>query len=155
MENLEKLGEEALYVEMKAMQLQVLENIDMYVNGIFEMANYTTDMSGLPYGIWFDEVGEQRKTTHNIPRVKIMMLNGNMIPVSVEEHPKILLKGVQLSKAERELKGKPKDEMFRFISKNHELILQHWHGKINILVLFNSLKNKREVFTSCRQSWDV
>lgn len=138
--NENKIGYESYYVEMKAMQLQVLENIEMYADGIYEMANYTTNRSGLPYPIWFDDLGQNRKNTHNIPRLKIHMPSGNLIPIAISNKPYILLKGTQLRKAEKELTDNPKKEMFDFISKNHKLILQHWNGDIDSITLFEKLK---------------
>jgi hypothetical protein len=137
---LDKFGNESLYVEMKASQLQVLENLDMYNQGIFEMASYQPEDSGLPLSVWFDEPGKDRMTTHNEPRVKIGMSSRNLIPVSVEVKPRILLKGSQLVKAEKELHGNDKREMFSFISRNHKLILKHWNKEITTKVLLNTLK---------------
>jgi hypothetical protein len=141
--NLEKVGYESFFIENNAMILGILENINMYTNGIFEMANYQTEESGLPYEIWFDDVGKNRIPSHNIPRIKIKIHDsGNFIPISINKYPKILLKGMQLRKAENELKGKNKEIMFNFISKNHELILQHWSGNITTAMLFSRLKSQ-------------
>lgn len=140
MDNIEKYWKEVLFVEQKAMNLQVLENLDMYQYDIMVMANYSPMSSGLEYAIWFNEAGKSRKNKDHEPRVKIMMPNGDMIPVSVEEHPKILLKGMQLTKAEKALSGRAKNEMFHFISKNRKQILQHWRGDITTMMLFNSLE---------------
>lgn len=137
MNDIERSRKETLYVEQKAIELQVLENIDMYQYDIMEMANY--HVPELPYGIWFDEAGKARKNKHNEPRVKIIMPNNDTIPVSVENAPRFLVKGIQLSKAENALKGKNKDKMFSFISRNYELILQHWNGDIETVVLFEKL----------------
>jgi hypothetical protein len=139
MDDLEKIGNESIYVENKAMSLQVLENLDMYTDGIFEMAHFQSRDSGLQHSLWFDEVNQYRTNKINTPRVKIGLDNGNLIPVSIEEQPGILLKGIQLAKAEDELKGKPKEEMFNFISKNREVILQHWNGEIDSIDLFSKL----------------
>jgi len=143
MNDLEKLGKEVATVEMKAFQLQVLENIAMYKDGIFEMANWPAKSSGLPYGLWFDDLGKTRTNTHSIPRVKVLMPDGNMISVSIEENPRILLKGTQLVKVERELKGKKKTEMFNYISKHHQIMLQHWYGNIQTLDLFTYLEKEK------------
>jgi hypothetical protein len=132
----QKIGNEVAMIEMGAMLFQNLENLNMYKNGIFEMANYKSEDSGLPHDIWFDELGVERKGTHHTPRVKISLPSKNLIPVSIESKPKILLKGTQLRKAEREAKEKEMKLMFDFISKNHNLILQHWNGKITTATLF-------------------
>jgi len=98
------IGSESILIESKAQQLQILENTSMYKQGLFEMANYQPKDSGLPYAIWFDEIGNRRKNTHSEPKVKILMSNDDLIPVLISVKPKILLKGVQLSKANRVLK---------------------------------------------------
>jgi hypothetical protein len=138
MNDIEKSRKEAIYVERKALQLQVLENIDMYRCDIMEMAKYF--VPNLPHGIWFDEAGKGRMPGHMVPRVKIIMEDRDTIPVSIEEKPRILLKGVQLTKAENVLKGKEKDNMFEFISRNRKVIMQHWNGDITTVGLFESLK---------------
>ena len=136
----ENVGNESFLIETKTEQLQVLENISMYTNGAFESFNYQPEDSGLPLGIWFDDAGKARKNKHSEPRVKIIMSSGNLIPVSIEEKPRILLKGTRLTKAEKEFTSKYQKPMFSFISHNHKLILQHWNGEISALVLGNNLK---------------
>jgi len=140
MNDIKKVGKEVATVEMKAFQLQVLENIAMYKDGIFEMANFQPEDSGLPYGLWFDDAGKSRQNKHDTPRVKVRVKSDNLIPVSIAEQPEILLKGTQLTKAEKELKGKPKDEVFDYISANHGIMLKHWNGEISTATLFADLK---------------
>ena len=116
-----------------------LENVNTYKT-LFEMANFQPEDSGLPYAIWFDDSGKFRNNTHFIPHVKIIMDSGYMIPVSIEEEPKILLKAVQLAKVAKEFKGKKRKGMLEFISLNHLIILQHWNGEITTKTLFNNLQ---------------
>ena len=140
-DDLEKIGTETLRVEAMAAQLRSLININMYESGIFEMSRYQPSDSGLPYELWFDEVRIiYRENTHTKPRVKILMTSGNFIPVSIDRFPEILLEGILLSEAERELNGKKKDKMFHFISNNCERMLQYWDGNITTMTLFRSLE---------------
>ena len=138
MNDFEKSRREIAYVERQSAILQKLENMNMYTQDIMEFANYI--IPSLPYGIWFDEMGVKRKNPHAIPRVKIIMPNQDLIPVSIHSNPKILLKGSQLAKANDKLTGGKKKDMFGFISRNHKLMLQHWSGDITTVVLFKSLK---------------
>ena len=57
MDDFRKLREKAEYVETKAAIMGNLENTSMHQNGIFEMANYQPQDSGLAYEIWFDQPG--------------------------------------------------------------------------------------------------
>ena len=56
-----------------------------------EMANLSSDRTGLPYDIWLDSSGNGRNTSHNLPRLKID-IEGDKIPVSISKEPKILVK---------------------------------------------------------------
>ena len=139
---METIGLESYHIEMNCMNLQILENVNMYNNGIFEMVNFKPEDSNLPYEIWFDEIGHLRKNKHTEPRVKIKLNNENLIPVLIDKKPKILLKGTQLKKAEKEFHGSDKKIMFQFISKHHELMLKHWYGKISTLTLLTTLQGE-------------
>jgi hypothetical protein len=140
---LEKVGYEVEIVEVKANNLQRVENLDMYVDGIFQMLKYSTEDSGLPYDLWFDDVGKDRFNKHKAPRVKVELPNRDLLPLSIEEEPKLLLKGVPLAKAEKELQEIDESKMKRihdFIFKNHQLILHHWNGEIDDFDLVNNLQ---------------
>ena len=139
MNDIERSRQDARSVELRALRLQVLENVNMYVHEIMEMAQLHPSDSGLSYTLWFDEAGKTRQNKHTKPRIKIIMPSGNTIPVSIDTHPEILLKGTQLTKAEKELHGKPKEKILKFISKNHTLIMQHWNGDITTKDLFVKL----------------
>ena len=116
----------------------VLENINDY-EFIYEMANYDTRDSGLPYNIWFDEGHSLRKGKHKTPRVKVQV-GDNLIPVSVSTQPEILLKGHLLSEAERVFSGSDRKKVFDFITKNYGVIISHWNGEITTKAMLNALK---------------
>lgn len=129
------------YVERKACIFRVLENVNMYTSGLFEFAAYHPKDSGLAYSIWFDEFGKNKKYNPHQPRVKVSMDNGDLIPISVEEYPQILLKGVRLRKAEKAFHGNEQRKVFEFISINRNVILQHWNHEVDTVDLFNALKS--------------
>jgi len=117
----------------------IIENLDdTHPDIFFEMANYTIVDSGLPHNIWFDEPGLERNNKHHLPRVKIQV-NKSWLSVSVSAQPTFLLKGQHLADAEKKLSGSERKKMFDFISKNNELILSHWNGKVTTMQLLNGL----------------
>jgi hypothetical protein len=105
----------------------------------FEMANYETRDSGLPFNIWFDEPGGSRFNKHHLPRVKVQV-NGKFIPVHVTSEPSILLRGSFLSTAEKLITGSDRKAVFAFVARNHELILSHWSGEVSTKHLLTNLK---------------
>ncbi|GHU46734.1 hypothetical protein FACS1894120_4060 [Clostridia bacterium] len=129
------LGEESVKAEAIAAKLQVLENVSMYKSGMFEQLHLDSEYLGLPYGLWFEDLGVKRRDTSKKTRVKVGMPNGNLIPVSIDKYPKILHSGCLLSEAEKELNGEKRDEMFRFISKNYKRMLKHWYGDITNITM--------------------
>jgi hypothetical protein len=139
LDDLEKVGMEVELVEMKALRLQNLENLDMYEDGIFEMYKYEAESSGLPYTLWFDDAGEVRMNKHKEPRVKAELPSENLIPISIEEKPRLLLEATLLTKAEREIDWEKMSLIFAFISRNHKLLLQHWDGEIYNTYMINNL----------------
>jgi len=136
---LDVLGNESTGIELIAKQLQILENVSMY-EFIFEMANWQPRDSGLPLGIWFDEIGAAGNNKRHSPRVKVIMPNDDLIPVSISENPTILLKGAQLVKAKKEFSSSDQTEMFDYIGKHHGVMLSHWNGEITTAMLFEKLK---------------
>lgn len=129
------------YVERKACIFRMLENLNMYTSGLFEFAAYRPSDSGLKYSIWFDEYGKEKKYKPDEPRVKISMSNCTLIPISVEEYPKILLNGARLKKAEKLFSKTDQKQIFAFVSRNRDVILQHWNHEIDTVNLYNALKN--------------
>jgi hypothetical protein len=139
---LEKVGYEVERAERKAFKLQRLETIAMYTDGIFEMARYDPEDSGLPFTVWFDAAGTNKCNERKAPRIKIFIAHKLFIPISIEGNPKILLKATQLRKAVKVLGGREKEmkAIYEFIARNRGLILRHWYGEISITELFSSLQ---------------
>ena len=142
MYSLERVGYEVARGELRAYRLQALENINMYEDGIFEMSHYQPKDSGLPYSLWFDDLGKSRVNNRRVPRVKVMMPTNDLIPFSLEQQPEILLTGVRLTKAKKQLDGWDMEATLNFISVNHKLILRHWYGDIGTFELFKNLMAK-------------
>ena len=55
---------------------------------LFEMANIRKDRTKLPYDIWVDSHGSNRKNKHSSNRIKIDV-NGTLIPIEVSDNPSI------------------------------------------------------------------
>lgn len=85
----------------------------------FEMANVSKEDTGLPYDIWIDSNGKDRKIGHNSPRIKVDV-EGDRIPVSISNDPKILVS-----------KEIPKFSIIkRYIIKYLDVFLKHWNKEI-------------------------
>ena len=115
----------------------------------FEMANFQTKDSGLPQNIWFDELGKNRKIGYNTPRVKIGKAE---IPFSISENPEILVPILESKNQNESLKGI--SEIQRFISDNHEFMLQHWNKEITTYELFSILIASASRFTYLQKNID-
>ncbi len=88
-------------------------------NNTFEMANVAKTDTNLPYNIWIDSVGKDRNIPHNIPRIKINV-DGDMIPVSIDTNPKILInKNINNF-----------SEIKNWIIKYYDILMQHWNKEL-------------------------
>ena len=107
--------------------------IKLIKNELQEMANISKDKTGLPFDIWLDSVGKDRKVSHRKPRLKVRLDNKELIPVSIEKEPKILVKGKDI----------PKFRQFRkFLLLNYEILMKHWNLEIeddDVLDLIKSI----------------
>lgn len=56
---------------------------------LMEMTNVSTEDTGLPYSIWIDSAGKDRRS-HNDLRIKVKV-DGKFIPVSISKNPEILV----------------------------------------------------------------
>lgn len=54
----------------------------------FEMANVSKQDTGLPYDLWIDSMGKDRKVQHSEPRIKVQV-DSQFIPVILSENPQI------------------------------------------------------------------
>lgn len=96
---------------------------------LFEMANLTTDDTGLPYIIWISPSSGKEK---HWARIKVSYKN-ELIPVSISDDPKIMVKG----------KSIPKFDLIRkFIIDNKDILMAYWNSKgtMSLKLVFKSLK---------------
>lgn len=87
-----------------------------------EMAKLPKSYTGLPYDVWIDSKGKDRVLQHNKPRLKVKV-NGNRIPVSIEDPPEILVKSTS------SIPGF--NEISKWIIGKKDVLLKHWKGEIN------------------------
>ena len=59
---------------------------------LFEMANIYPEDTGLKCIVWVQSASPTNHGRHNTPRVKVQ-INNDMIPISIEDTPKILANG--------------------------------------------------------------
>lgn len=97
---------------------------------LFEMANFQTSDSGLPYNIWLDSAGKQRLVEHDIPRLKIEIEPKNLVPFSVSKKPKCLLKHYDKHIKDDGISKKIK-KVYKWIIKNYDILMMHWNGEIS------------------------
>ena len=97
-------------------------------NELFEMANVSKKDTKLPYDLWIDSEGKNGNTKQNYPRL-IVDYNGDRIPVSISDDPKILVK--------KEIPKFPKIKFW--IRKYSKVLLQHWNKEITDREALNRL----------------
>lgn len=83
---------------------------------LMEMANVSTQDTGLPYSIWIDSAGKDRKTSHNDPHIKVKV-DGKFIPVSISKNPQIL--------ARRNFEHS--SEVLKWVCKYYDVLIKHWN----------------------------
>jgi len=62
----------------------------IYEEQLFEMANIPARDINQKFDLWLDSAGKERKIPHDSSRVKVEFEKGKRVPVSIEEHPRIL-----------------------------------------------------------------
>jgi putative endonuclease len=107
---------------------------------LYEMATISKEETGLPYDIWIDSMGIDRKGKHNQPRLKIKV-NNNLIPISIEDNPRVLVGNAK--------KIKELDKIFKFIKENLEILQKHWQKELDDretlnLIYYEACLNKKD-----------
>ena len=97
-------------------RLQMRRNLFL----LFE-ENVPKSITGLPYDIWLDKAGSERRVQHNEPRLKVKVDNNNLIPVSIAAEPKILA-GRKISKF---------NKVSKWIQKHDDILMRYWNREIN------------------------
>ena len=95
---------------------------------LFEMTNVSKKDTKLPYDIWIDSEGKNRKSNLYYPRLDVDY-NGDRIPVSISEDPEILVK--------KKISEFPKIKAW--IKKYSAVLLQHWNKEISDKEALNQL----------------
>ena len=96
---------------------------------LVEMANVSKEDTGLPYDLWIDSEGKNRKIKHSTPRLKVDV-NGDRIPVSIEQNPRIL--------ADKEI---PKfSKVKKYIQKYYKVLIKHWNKELTDKQALNLLE---------------
>ena len=91
-----------------------------WITSVLSEANLFKFKTGLPYDLWIDSGGVGRQVQHNKPRLKVNV-NGDRIPVSIEDEPKILVN-----------KKIPKfNRVASWIKIKRPVLLQYWDLKIS------------------------
>ena len=111
---------------------------------LLEMANISQNTTGLDVIVWVQTINTQSTGKHNLPRIKFqnntstkIQIN-ELIPISISDNPKILLKNNDLNKikiSQAQIK-----EVKLWIVKNKEILIDYWEEKITTDELFQKLK---------------
>ena len=110
------------------------------------MANISQNTTGLDVIIWVQTNNTQSTGKHNLPRIKFqnntaakIQIN-ELIPISISDNPKILLKNNDLDKikiSQTQING-----IKQWIMKNKEILIDYWEEKITTDELFQKLKSE-------------
>lgn len=108
------------------------------------MATISQNTTGLDVIIWVQTNNTQSTGKHNLPRIKFqnntatkIQIN-ELIPISISDGPKILLKNNDLNKikiSQTQING-----IKQWIMKNKEILIDYWEEKITTDELFQKLK---------------
>ena len=104
---------------------------------LVEMANLETTSTGLPYKLWIDQAGSRRDVSHNnTARLKVQV-NGDWIPMTIEDNPDI----PKSVKNKTGIHSFPKIQKIQEWIKAYKPILEaHFFGKITDETAINLLK---------------
>jgi hypothetical protein len=100
---------------------------------IEEMATLRKSDSGLPANLYLDDVGSWSKSGH-WKRIKFQPNTGDrpvtrdMVPMSIDDDPQILIKNAKIS-----LNAKQLEQIKRFVRANKNLLLQLADAEISII----------------------
>ena len=92
------------------------ENEDMEV--LLEMSGFRKSDTNLPVNIWIDDVGAERKTSHNLPRIKFQndtsdnLKSRDTIPMSISDNPEVLINNFQTKLSQSDITKIKKFQVF-------------------------------------------
>ena len=111
---------------------------------LLEMANISQSTTGLDVIVWVQTNNTQSTGQHNLPRIKFQnntatkVQTNELIPISISDNPKILLKNNDLNKikiSQAQING-----VKQWIVKNQEILIDYWKENITTDELFQKLK---------------
>ena len=111
---------------------------------LLEMANISQNTTGLDVIIWLQTNNTQSTGQHNLPRIKFQNNTATrvqiheLIPISIADEPKILLKNDELSKIK--ISKAQINRVIQWIVKNKEILIDYWNEKTTTDELFQKLK---------------
>ena len=111
---------------------------------LLEMANISQHATGLDVIIWVQTNNTQSTGKHNLPRIKFQnntetkIQPNELIPISIADEPKILLKNDELSKIK--ISKAQINRVIQWIVKNKEILIDYWEENITTDELFQKLK---------------
>ena len=129
---------------------QNYETMDELLNTVYtdemllEMANISQSTTGLDVIIWVQTNNTQSTEKHNLPRIKFQnntatkVQTNELIPISIADEPKILLKNDELSKIK--ISKAQINRVIQWIVKNKEILIDYWNEKTTTDELFQKLK---------------
>ena len=129
---------------------QNYETMDELLNTVYtdemllEMANISQNTTGLDVIIWVQTNNTQSTGKHNLPRIKFQnntatkVQTNELIPISIADEPKILLKNDELSKIK--ISKAQINRVIQWIVKNKEILIDYWNEKTTTDELFQKLK---------------
>ena len=105
-----------------------------------EMSKLSKRMSGLPVNLWLDDSGTWKSSKH-WKKIKFQRDRGdksstrNMIPMSIEDEPKILVQNPKLEITQAEIK-----EVREFVSINKDLLIKLSDQQLDIDEFIKKMK---------------
>lgn len=104
---------------------------------LYEMAKVNKQDTKLPYDLWIDSIGKDRKNTHYLPRIKVEV-NNKQIPVLIDEHnpdipDSVKKKGIETFKDIQKIK--------EYIKVYYDVFMKHWNREISDREALNQLNS--------------
>ena len=94
------------------------------------MSNISKEDTGLPYDIWIDDSGKDRKVRYNSPRLKVDLGNGKSVSIKIDERPVVLAGDKTFRKSK---------EVLDWVSDNSDILLKHWNKEMSTSELISAL----------------
>lgn len=117
---------------------------------LLEMANLSYKRTGLPYDIWIDSEGVNRKNTHYGPRIKVKV-NGRFIPFEISEDPDIPDSVKNTGLTDFPYKNKIRE----YVIVYRKVLLAHYYKQIDDVDALNLLKTLRQASEAEIQLADI